>query len=247
MNVNRLPQVVQTHGRTLDVPARPPSPKRALPGRFARLGPLPQRKVPRMFLARILLDARARQCFLQPTPAQFAVVLVASDPKIHIPIQPVGVALLLQPQNHRRDPRHLLAHARVKVSRQDVELAQMAQVLAGVMVGQFQRVTPLFARTANDLVVDICEVGHKVNRIALVDQIATYGVEDDGSHRMADMGVGIDGRAADVHGDLARLMGHERLCLSGKRVVDTKRHKTFPIWIGSAVGGLLAPARLVQG
>ncbi len=60
VQVERLAQVLDGHGRALDVPAGPTRSPRARPRRLAGLGALPEGEVPRVALALVDLDAGAR-------------------------------------------------------------------------------------------------------------------------------------------------------------------------------------------
>ena len=85
-------QVAQAHGRALDVPAGAPHAPRALPGRLARLGGLPDGEVERVLLAGLGVDAHALFELVDALPAELAVLVEAAHPEVDAAVSLVGVA-----------------------------------------------------------------------------------------------------------------------------------------------------------
>ena len=243
VDVDGLAQVMQTHGRAFDVPAGSAGSPRTFPRRFAWLGRLPQRKVAHKLLARVFLNAGAALGQVQFAPAQFAVVGVLAHPEVDVAVQFVGIAGLAQPLDHGDDLADLLAHARVDVRGQHVEIGQVLQVLLGVVIGQFHRIGAGFVGPADDLVVHIGKIGDVGDLVAAEREIAAHHVEDDGGHGMAHVRVGIDGRSAHVHADFALLDRLKRLLPAGECVINFKSHDWYPSVVWPAVGqrGNLTP------
>ena len=63
-------------------------------------------------------------------------------------------------------------------------------------------------------------------------------VEDDRRAGIADVGVVVDGRPADVHAHARRIERRERLLLAGQRVEQVQRHPPAPVTIAAAAGGV---------
>ncbi len=92
VDVKTLSQVFHGHGRAFDVPARAALAPGGIPGRFARLGGLPQRKIQRVALAHIHFDPRAFFQLLDVLSGQPAVLRKASHLEVDVSVQHVGVA-----------------------------------------------------------------------------------------------------------------------------------------------------------
>ncbi len=108
-----------------------------------------------------------------------------------------------------------MADPGVDIGRQDVEVVKVTQVFCGIKIGQLDGILARFVGPADDLVIDVSEVGGIEYFITAEDEIAAYHVEDHGRHGMANMGVGINRRTADVHAHLARFHRHECFFLTG--------------------------------
>ncbi len=94
MNIDLLAQMLEVHGRALNMPARSPRSPRAIPEWLAGFGTLPQRKICRMFLALIQADAIASNHIVQAAPRELAIFWIGRHPEIDIVAQYVGVFML---------------------------------------------------------------------------------------------------------------------------------------------------------
>src|SRR5665647_2740679 len=82
VHVEAGPEVAQAHGRALDVPAGTAPAPRALPGRLARLGGLPDGEVERVGLAGLVVDAHALLELVDALLAELAVLGEAAHPEV---------------------------------------------------------------------------------------------------------------------------------------------------------------------
>ena len=80
----------------------------------------------------------------------------------------------------------------------------------------------------DDLVVDVGVVDDVPHGVAAPLEVAPDDVEDDGGHRVADVRAIVDGDAADVDANAARLDRLERLRAASLRVVDPETHEFEP-------------------
>src|SRR5262249_39003013 len=103
VDVERRADQLHRHGRALDGPAGPALAPRAVPGRLAGLGRLPQREVAGVALLVADLDAGAGGHLLGVAVAQLAVVVVLGDVEVDVARRGVGEALVDQPLDRRDD------------------------------------------------------------------------------------------------------------------------------------------------
>jgi len=95
--------------------------------------------------------------------------------------------------------------------------------LTGVDHGpELKNLLPLIGRSRalDDLVVDVRDVANIRDIEVRGAQPTDHGIEHDHDARVSEVTVVVDGHAADVHVDLARLDGYEILLRTGERVVD---------------------------
>ena len=112
VNVKWLAQIFRAHGRTFDMPARPPGTPRAIPSRLARLARFPQGEIQRRALALIYFHPRAGFEFIDFFARQFAVIGEARNRVIHVAVDPVGESFGCKLFNDGDDLSHMLGGAR---------------------------------------------------------------------------------------------------------------------------------------
>ena len=115
VDVERLAEVLHAHGRALDMPPRTPRSPRRLPGRLARLRPLPQREIAGVALLLAHLDARPRFQLLRVAVAQLAVVGVLAHLEVDVAAGGIGVPLVDQSLDHGEDLADVLRGPREMV------------------------------------------------------------------------------------------------------------------------------------
>src|SRR5262249_44246314 len=138
VDVEGLAQELHAHGRALDVPARPAGAPGAVPGRLARLGPLPQGEVAGVALPVADLDAGAGLQLLRVPVAQFAVVGVLRDVEVDVAAGRVGEALVVQPGHDLDHLGDVLGRPGHVVDAGDVEPSQAVEVIVRHAPGQLR-------------------------------------------------------------------------------------------------------------
>ena len=79
-------------------------------------------------------------------------------------------------------------------------------------------------RVPDDLVVDVRDVHHPRDRVALPGQVATGQVGEQEAPEVAHVGRRVDRRAAGVHAHVGRVERLERLQRAAERVAEAERH-----------------------
>ena len=222
----------------------PGAPQRRDPGgtRPARLlgfRGLPQHEIHRIALIRGDLDARARDHLVERAAGERAVARRSRQRvhrrgrKQHVVFRDIGDPARDEPFDHRAHPVDILRGARL-VSR--VEAAERPDVVTELALGRLgdfcDRLIEweawIFALGARvDLVVDVSHISgvdHVVRAVDMTQQ-SEQQVENDDRPSVADMGVVIDRRAANVEPDRAWVDRREILLAAGQRVIKAQRHR----------------------
>ena len=242
VEVERAPQELTRHDRALDVPAGTTGPPGALPAGLARLDALPECEVGGVPQAPLGLDTGPSLHVLELAAGELAVALVSADVEVHPVLGHVGDVVVHQLLDEGDHLRHVLRAAWVVGDGLDSEVAQVAEVLLGVALGD--RVPGLagLLGAVDDLVVDVRDVVHEPHPQAPGEHPASHGVEHDGSHEVPDVTVVVDRRPADVHVDQAVLQGLQGPFLTGQAVVDADGHGGTRLRrIASSALGMLPP------
>ena len=92
------------------------------------------------------------------------------------------------------------------------------------MSGQRNRVLAALVGATDNLIINISKIGNVAHFVAAIDEVAANHVKNNGGHRMANVGVGIDGGATDIHPHLTGLDRLKFFLLAGQRVVELERH-----------------------
>ena len=87
VNIKVFPEVKATHGRALDVPARPPLAPLRGPVGFARFGVLPKDKIQGIALGVGNTDACARAQIIDAFTREFPVIFKFADGVVHIAVR----------------------------------------------------------------------------------------------------------------------------------------------------------------
>ena len=153
----------------------------------------------------------------------------------------IGDAAGDEPLDHRAHPLDMLSRARLEGRRQG---AQRRNVFAELALGRFRhlgdrvvewQVRPVALGAGVDLVVDVGDVADVDYMLGPVDMAkqAEQHVEHDDRPGVADMGVVVDGRAADIETHRARVDRREILLPAGQRVVEAQGHQIVSSASGS--------------
>ena len=226
VQVEARPQVLERHGRALDVPSWPSLPPGRAPARLARLGGLPEREVERVALGLARLDPRAGEQVVQVAPGEPAVVAELPDGVVDIAIpRRIGVALRHQRLDEGHDLRDVPRHARGHVGALNPERGH------GVVEGLRESrrhgdgVLAALPGARDDLVVHVCEVADVLHLEPARPQMPDDHVPDHVHPSVAEVRQVVDGGPAHIDAELARDEGDELALLAGEGVVDLDAHR----------------------
>ena len=214
------------------MPARTPRQSlRSRPHRLARLGRLPQHEIGGGVLVVGHLDARARDHVVQRALGQPAVTPLAPVPRRdaeqNLAVRDIGHIARDQILDHRDHLAHMRGGARLEGRRQRVQRRHVGVVDVGVALGDDGNIDAFVHRLPVDLVVDIGDVARIDDMVLAIHgaQQPEQHVEHHDRPRIADMGVIIDGRAADIEGHALRIARNERDFFAAQGVVNRKTHR----------------------
>ena len=108
----------------------------------------------------------------------------------------------------------------------DAQRVRVLVVLGDEALAQLLDGDALLVGAADHLVVDVGEVLHELDLVALVLQVPAQRVKHDERARVADVEVIVDGRAAGVNANLALLDRDEFLLAAGLCIID--QHPRYP-------------------
>ena len=229
VDVKLGPEVVNSHGRALNVPARSPRTPRCGPRRrlrFAGLSTLPEGKVARRALT-ALIERCIRRGFLARLIRQRAVGGKTLGVEVHIPrVVPHNVSVT--PFEKFGDERDHLRD----VARGSWLVRGRADTDAVVDVGELalrahSKGAPVFAagsRIHQHLVVDVGHVAHKRDDEAVSFQPAHQYVIGKGASEVPNVGARLHGRTAHVESHVSRNERHEVNDLVRTRVKKSQAH-----------------------
>ena len=204
VDVERFAEQLLAHRRALDVPARAAGAPGAVPRGLARLGRFPEREVGDVPLAFAGAAAFALQRFDRAV-RELAVFGVFADVEVDVAIRFVGDAAVDEAVDEVDDLRHALGCAREVVDLVDAERREVRVVVGDVFLGDFEHRDAALVGFLDELVVDIGDVDDPVDFVAAVGEVALDAVEDHRPDHVADVGLVVDRRPAEVDADLARL------------------------------------------
>ena len=220
--------------------ARRGDPRRARPARLLRLRRLPQHEIHRVALVRGDVDARARQHLVERAARQRAIARRARQRvhrgrrEEHMVLGDIGDAArdkALDQGAHRLD---MVGRPRLDGRR---ERPQRCDILVELALGRLgdpgdrlveRQIRKIALGAGVDLVVDVGDVAgvdYVVCAIEMPQQTEQH-VEHDDRPRVADMGVVVDSRAADIESHRASVDRSEILLAAGQGVVKAQRHRT---------------------
>ena len=221
MDLEVEPQQALGHRRALDVPARPPAaPGRVPGGVLAGLLCLPQREVERVELEVGALHALALVHVVHAPVRQLSVLRIAADLEVHVAGGGIGVLAVDQTLDHRHDLGDRLARARLVVGPAQPETVGVGEVRVGHLARELVAGDGRLARGRVDLVVDVGDVDHQRDGVALVLEEPLEQREHHERARVADVDRAVHGWAAGIDPDPAGLARLERTHLAGAGVVQ---------------------------
>ena len=230
MDVEVIAQVLHAHDRALEVPAGGARP----PGRLPLHGPArlaepaaPEREVRGIALALDRLDASLADA-LPVEQSQAAVVLAPAGIEVEAAREPVCVTLGLQDPDELDHLRHVVAGARIDGCRQDGQAPDVVHEGLGVGLGDLLHAASFAQSRDQHLVLslvlvrgqvaDVGDVHDLAHLVALPLQRPAKPVGEDVGAQVAEMRVGVDGRAAGVDADPRWMSRGEFLQPPAKRI-----------------------------
>ena len=214
-----LAELLADHHYAFGMPARSSS----SPGRIplnALVGLLPQGEVQGVLLLAVFLDAGTDLQLIDALMGQLAILVVGVNGEVDVAVDFIGRPFLDQPGDEGDDLIHGPGHSGRGVQRNDVELGTDVVVGVDVGLGNGILIDAVLDGLVDDLVVNIGEIGYICYLIAAGFQHSSERVEDDDGTGVADMGVVVDRRSADVHADFTFLNGFEFLNLQAVSVIE---------------------------
>ena len=234
VNVKRLPEQFAAHGRTFDVPAGTAVAPRAFPIRLARFGGFPQHEVQRVALVGIHVHALAGAQVVQRFAGKLAVFGKFAHGVIHVAVgRGIGFAVGDQIFNHGNHLADVFGGFGLDVGAQHAQRVAVFVHGGDEARGEFADGFAVFVGAGDDFVVNIGDVAHIGERIAVLPQPAGNHVEHDQHARVAEVAVVIDGHAADVHADVFGIERDKFFFLACEGVVEGDGH----VAVSMAVGG----------
>jgi hypothetical protein len=178
-------------------------------------------------LPAIHLDARAGNHVVAAAAGQLAVVGHGRHVEQHAVLALVGVAFLDQRLDDLDHAADMLGCVRPECRLDHAKRAHLLTVNPLVKRGDLGDRLPGLGGDGDDLVVHVRDVGgidNMVRPVAFTQQ-AKQHVECDGRPRIADMGVRIDRRSADIHCHPLGVLRGKGLLFPGQRVVEAEVHE----------------------
>jgi hypothetical protein len=226
VDVEGRTEVGHAHRRALDVPAGSARTDRRLPGRLARLGPLPHGEVADIVLAVFVgLDSLPHPEPFGIEAGQAAVRRPRGDPEEdRAVVRPIGVAALEQRCDQLGHLVDVLGRPRQDVRDGHAKRGRIGQKALEVAAGQ--DVDPLSGGrgTPDDLVVDV-GVEDPGDRQASPSEMADQQVDEEERPKVADVDRRVDRGAAGIDAHLPVVQWHQRSGQAGQRVVQLDRHR----------------------
>ena len=224
VEVKAFTKVFHAHGRAFNMPSRAAFAPRAFPVRFARFGCLPQRKVKRVVLFVVNVDACARHHVFQLAAGQFAVTVKFFHAVINIAVHFVSIALIDKGLHHVNDFRHMLGNARVNMRAADIQHIHFFKINVDIASADIAPRHAFLIGGVDDFVVNVGKVLHMQHVVAFMLQKAADYVPRYKGARIADMRVVVRRNAANIHIGFAGVQRYKFFFLFGERIINLNSH-----------------------
>ncbi len=187
---------------------------------------LPQHEIAGVFLVGSDFDPCAGDHVCPAAPRQRAVFRIGADPEQRMTLRRISVTGADQPLDQRDHLRDVLGGPRLDIRRQAAQGRHVLMELRGRSSRHLGDRLAARRGGGHDLVLDIGDVAHvcDVLRAVFVAQHAIEQVEHHDRAGVADMGVVVDRRAADIHPHIIRIDRREGLFAVGQRIVENEGH-----------------------
>ncbi len=234
VDVERVAEMLASHRRALQMPARAAESPWRLPGGAGALilglGRLPEGKVSYVFLVIVVRrDAGARLDLPRVQPRELAVAREPSDGEIHrAVVRPVGQPApfqLLHQLDHLRD---VLGRLRIHLGLLDAQKFPIVVKDLGDRLGDLRNRQAALFGTRDDLVIDVGQVHHLHHAPPAKAQRTPEQILEQERAKVADVRRVVDGGTARVHAHGVFVGRRERLDRTGHRVVQAELRHAAP-------------------
>ena len=167
---------------------------------------LPQGEIQRRLFDVVDFDSSPGVKGFRSVPGEFAIAFDGIDFEIHVPVLCfVGGARIDEVTNVGNHLVHIDRWTRGNVGLKGADFVHQSRELADDFLSQFAFFDAEFFRPVDDLVIDVGVIGNEGHVIAKGHEEPSPGIEDDDGAEIADVGIVINSRAADVKGNLSLL------------------------------------------
>ena len=222
VDIECLAEILEAHGRALDVPSRPAGPEGAVPVRLVFLPCLPQNKIAgRLLLVFVGVDPRTIEQLAPLDSRQTTVIRECPYPEVERSLAHIGDALVPERFDHADHLGDVVRCARIELGSlhaQDIKSLEERPYVGFRVFGQGHA---LLLALADRLVIHVGEVHHLGDLVAAELQRPAQQVLPDERPEIADVGVVMDCRPAGVHPHPVGLQRDEILDALAQRVVQT--------------------------
>ena len=221
MDIKGIPQMMLGHNGAFDMPTGSAFAPRGCPAGFALFFGLPQNEVCRIFLCIINRNTLrcARNQLIQIFSGKLAIFREFLCIIINSAMVFIRKTLINQGLHHCDNTVHFLCYARVYGCSFYIQTICIAECFFNVFIGDFRHGFAFLIGSVDDFVINVREVLHIGNLVALIFQIASYGIKNNVGSCVADMDVIVHSRTANVHFYLAFLHGYEFFLLSCHSII----------------------------
>ena len=230
VNVQRVAQIFERHGRALDVPAGTSRPDRRLPEMLAGFGSFPQGEVARVVLVvAVHIHARAGLHPRHVNFGKFAVGWKFRDLVIRRAFARVGQPLFGESLDQLHHVVDMLGGAGNMFGRLQIQGAAIVQIRLNVFVRVFANADARRRRFLNDAIVHVGEVHHLNDAKSLRLQVPPQDILKHKCAEIPNVSEIVDRRPASVRAHFAGHQRNKRLRLAGHGVVKADLRLRGPV------------------
>src|SRR2546430_1641949 len=189
------------------------------------LGPsLPQGEIAHVFLLVLVRIHTPAGASLQLTflyMGEFAIAREGVHFEIHRATGLVGITAFEEALDQRHHFRDMLSGCWVMLGPLDIEGVQILEKSLGVKCNVFREGGIRLPRSVNRLIIDVSQIHHLRDAVALVDQIPAQDIVEHESPEVADVGVVVHRGSAGIDAHLSRMNGLEFFLAARQGIKET--------------------------
>ena len=209
VEIEAFAKVFHAHGRAFNMPARASVAPRAFPVRFAGFGCFPQRKIKRVMLFVVNVNAGAGHHIFQLASGKFAVAVKLFNAVIYIAVKLIGIAFINKGLYNIDNFLHMLGNTRVNMRASYVQLIHYFKISVDITPADVAPLHAFLIRRIDDFIVNIGKILNMQNVIAFMLQKTADNVPGYKGARVADMGMVVRRNAANIHIGFAGMQRHK--------------------------------------